>query len=129
MASLLLWVLTHQADCKAWVQQGRAKGYSILGLWKYPEPRKKKLLLMSPEPQKHLESHLPSQILTLLFLQQFEAIDDKAQVDSQALSLEPRAQHDKHFLWEKRGRSLEPGAVSCARRTPVTVLFGEKKTP
>lgn len=58
----------------------------------------KNLLLKYPEPPKHPSSHLPPQILTFLFLQQLEAIDDKAQVDSQALSLEPRAQHDKNFL-------------------------------
>jgi len=73
--------------------------------------------------------HPGSQILTLLFLQQFEAIDDKSQVDSQALSLEPRAQHDKDFLWEKRGRSLEPAAIGCARRTPVTLLIGGDPLP
>lgn len=60
--------------------------------------------------QKHPGSYLPPEILTLLFLQQLEAIYDKAQVDSQALCLEPRAQHDKHSVGKE---DKTTGTKSC----------------
>lgn len=90
MASLLLWVLTHQADCKAWVQQGRAKGYFILGLWKYPEPRKKKIFsscLLSP---KSILSHTcPLKYLLFFFSSSLRRLMTRRRLTRKRSALNP----------------------------------------
>ena len=81
-ASLLLWGSTHPGRVQGLGPETKSKGYFILGQQNSPDSRKKKtkkhLLLKFPGLQKHPGSHLRPQILTLLFLQQLEAIDDKA---------------------------------------------------
>lgn len=53
-----------------------------------------------------------SRALTFLFLQQLEAIDDKPQIDSQAFSLEPGAQHGVLPLkMSAQKNSLSPAAI------------------
>ena len=112
-----------RAHCKAWVQQGRAKGYSILGPGKYPDSRKIfSSSLLSP---KSILGHTcPLKYSLFFFSSSLRRLMTRRRLTRKRSALNPEPNMINTFCGRRREDHWNQELL--VRKTSVTVSLGEK---